>query len=504
MIDKERLRASRLFDLIVTPEEAANHITDGMIVGLGGFTAVGCPKELPVALASRESTGSESISLNVLSGGSVGPEVENLLAGAGIVKRRAPGTLAVYKPMQTGVNSGEIAYCDYHYSHMPQMLDYGFMGPVDVAVIEATAITADGNIIPTTSVGSSPTFARIADKIIVEINVTQPLELEGFHDLYTCSKPPKRAPIPILKPDDRIGTKYLIAGFDKIAAIVESNRKDQTKEFKAPDEDSKMIAEYLIDFLKSEIRAGRMPEGLLPIQSGFGNVGNAILDCLMTSEFENLELFTELAQPALLKLIENGKVKVVSCSALSSDKHSLESICNDPQRYKKNFILRPLEICNHPELIRRLGIIAINTPLEVDIYGNANSTHLMGSKMVNTIGGSGDFMRNAYLSIFTTPSTAKNKKISRIIPMVSHVDHTEHDWHVLITEHGIADLRGLSPRERAESIINQCADPLYRPQLRDYLLYAMQKGGHTPHDLESAFSFYKDFEKDGTMLHSHS
>lgn len=501
MIGKERLRDPRLFDLIVTPEEAANLITDGMAVGLGGFTAVGCPKEIPATLAKRTSITSESISLNVLSGGSVGPEVENLLAGAGMVKRRAPGTLAMYKPMQIGVNSGEIAYFDYHYSHMPQMLDYGFIGPVDVAVIEAMAITADGNIIPTTSVGSSPTFARIAEKIIVEINLTQPLGLEGFHDIYTCKKPPKRKPIPILKPDDRIGTNYVIAGFDKIAAIVESNRKDHTREFKAPDEDSNMIAEYLIDFLKYEIKAGRMPKGLLPIQSGFGNIGNAILDCLMKSEFENLELFTELAQPAVLKLIESGKVKIVSCSALPSDKQSLESICKNPQRYNKYFILRPLEICNHPELIRRLGVIAINTPLEVDIYGNSNSTHLMGSKMVNTIGGSGDFMRNAYLSIFTTPSTAKNKKITRIIPMVSHVDHTEHDWHVLITEHGIADLRGLSPRERAESIINNCADPSYRPQLQYYLSCSMQKSGHIPHDFENVFTFYKDFEETGTMLH---
>jgi len=501
MIGKERLRDPRLFDLIVAPEEAASLITDGMTVGFGGFTAVGCPKEIPITLSKKTTTNSNNISLNVLSGGSLGPEVENLLAGAGMVKRRAPGTLAMYKPMQIGINSGEIAYFDYHYSHMPQMLDYGFMGAVDVAVIEATAITAEGNIIPTTSVGSSPTFARIAEKVIVEINLSQPLGLEGFHDIYTCVKPPNREPIPILKPDDRIGTTYINVGFDKIAAIVETDRKDHTREFKAPDENSKMIAEYLIDFLKYEIKAGRMPKELLPIQSGFGHVGNAILDCLMKTEFENLELFTELAQPAILNLIESGKVKVVSCSALSPDKQTLERICKNPQRYRKYFILRPLEICNHPELIRRLGVIAINTPLEVDIYGNTNSTHLMGSRMVNTIGGSGDFMRNAYLSIFTTPSTAKNKKITRIVPMVGHVDHTEHDWHVLITEHGVADLRALSPRERAESIINNCADPSYRPQLLDYLRCSTRKSGHIPHDFANVFTFYKDFEKTGTMLH---
>jgi succinyl-CoA:acetate CoA-transferase len=219
----------------------------------------------------------------------------------------------------------------------------------------------------------------------------------------------------------------------------------------------------------------------------------------MKSKFNNIQLFTELAQPAILNLIDNGKVKIVSCSALSPDTKTLNKIYTETKRYQKYFILRPLEICNHPELIRRLGVIAINTPLEVDIYGNANSTHLIGSKMVNTIGGSGDFMRNAYLSIFTTPSTAKNKKITRIVPMVSHVDHTEHDWHVLITEHGVADLRGLSPRERADTIIKNCADPSYKPQLVDYLRCSIKKSGHTPHDFTKVFSCYTNLEKFGSM-----
>ena len=92
----------------------------------------------------------------------------------------------------------------------------------------------------------------------------------------------------------------------------------------------------------------------------------------------------------------------------------------------------------------------MNGMIEADIYGNVNSTHIMGSSMQNGIGGSGDFARNAYLAMFLSPSTAKNASISCIVPMVSHVDHTEHDVHVIITEQGIADLRGLPPRRRAQ------------------------------------------------------
>jgi len=121
--------------------------------------------------------------------------------------------------------------------------------------------------------------------------------------------------------------------------------------------------------------------------------------------------------------------------------------------YKQHIILRPQEISNSPEIARRLGVIAMNTAIEADIYGNVNSTHIMGSRLMNGIGGSGDFARSAYLSIFMTGSTAKNGDISCIVPMCSHVDHTEHDVCVIVTEQGLADLRNKSPRERALEVI---------------------------------------------------
>ena len=156
---------------------------------------------------------------------------------------------------------------------------------------------------------------------------------------------------------------------------------------------------------------------------------------------------------------------------------------------KNKIVLRTQEISNHPEVIRRLGVIAMNGLIEADIYGNVNSTHIRGTAIMNGIGGSGDFARNAYLSIFMTPSTAKGGSVSAIVPMVTHVDHTEHDVQIIVTEHGLADLRGLSPKQRAAVIIDNTADPSFRPALKDYFDRAcrLSPGKHTPHLLDEAF-----------------
>ena len=164
---------------------------------------------------------------------------------------------------------------------------------------------------------------------------------------------------------------------------------------------------------------------------------------------------------------------------------------------KDRLTLRQSEISNSPEVIRRLGVIAINTAIEVDIYGNANSTHISGTKMMNGIGGSGDFERNAYISIFTCSSVAKDGIISSIVPFVSHQDHSEHDVNVIVTEQGVADLRGKSPLERANLIIENCAHPDYKPLLRDYLKLAT--GGHTHHNLPCAFAFHDTLRRKGDM-----
>lgn len=139
----------------------------------------------------------------------------------------------------------------------------------------------------------------------------------------------------------------------------------------------------------------------------------------------------------------------------------------------------------------------MNTAIEADIFGNVNSTHITGIKMMNGIGGSGDFTRNGYISIFSCPSITKEGKISNIVPMVSHVDHSEHSVDIIITDQGVADLRGKDPVERAHEIIEHAAHPMYRDLLREYL--KIGRPGQTPHRLEAALAFHNEFNRSGDM-----
>jgi len=271
--------------------------------------------------------------------------------------------------------------------------------------------------------------------------------------------------------------------------------------FKLLDDDSRAIAGYLLDFLTNEVKHGRLPENLLPLQSGVGNIANAVLAGLLEGPFENLTSYTEVIQDGMVDLIDAGKVTVASGTAFSLSPEAAERMNEKARFYRDHIILRPMDVSNHPEVIRRMGVIACNGMIEADIYGNVNSTHVMGSRMMNGIGGSGDFTRNGYFSSFVTPSTAKGGAISAIVPMVSHVDHTEHDVDVIITEQGLADLRGLAPRQRAQAIIENCAHPDFKEPLREYVKLAATKanGQQTPHDLATALNWHVRFLETGSM-----
>lgn len=499
MLDQTRLRNPKLFDKIVSPAEAATLIEDGMNVGVSGFTPSGYPKKTTIALAKAIKNG-KKCKVNIWSGASVGPEIEEELAAVGGIKSRMPYYAASNKSMKAGINKGEIDYIDQHLSHFAQQVDYGFFGQVDVAIVEAAAITENGDIILGTGVGNAPMLIKHARKIIVEVNTTIPLSLEGMHDILILDKPPVRKEIPIYKVSDRVGSPYVTCGLERIDCIVESDIVDKVRDLCQPDATSNKIAENLIEFLEYEQKQGRIPEQMLPIQSGVGSIANAVLMGLANSKFENLEMYSEILQDAVFKLIKAGKIAHASGSAFTPSPLVRSMYEAEPELYQDKIILRPLDISNHPEVIRRLGVIALNTPLEFDIYGQANSTHVMGCTMMNGIGGSGDYMRNGYLSIFTTESTAKNGAISRIVPMVSHADHTEHDTMVFITEQGVADVRGLTPLKRAKLIINNCAHPDYRAQLLEYLNYSNHHfQGHEAQDLEHVFDMQSRFLRTGTM-----
>ncbi len=501
-----RIRSSRFQSKVMSADDAAALISDGDQVGFSGFTGSGYPKAVPGALARRvdavRASGAD-LRVGLCTGASTAPECDGELAGAGGVSFRMP-----YQSdpvMRQAINAGDIDYIDMHLSHSGPVLRHGFLGDMDVAVVEITAITEDGALIPSSSIGNNTVWLDSAKKVILEVNSWQSEELEGMHDVYTAvHTPPHNLPIPLVEPGDRIGTSTMHVDPDKVVAVVPTDAPDRNTPFKEIDEDSRTIGNLYVDFLLNEVKQGRLPQNLLPLQSGVGNIANAVLGGLLAHpQLGHLTSYTEVIQDGMVDLIDAGKLDVASATAFSLSPEAAVKMNDRADFYRKFIVLRPQEISNSPEVIRRLGVLTCNGIVEADIYGNINSTHIMGSRMQNGIGGSGDFTRNAYISAFVTPSTAKGGAISCIVPMVSHHDHTEHDVMVVITEQGVADLRGLAPRKRAQQII-KVAHPSYRPMLEEYVERAARNanGAHTPHDLAEALSWHVRMLKTGSMLPS--
>ncbi|MFC5951976.1 acetyl-CoA hydrolase/transferase family protein [Pseudonocardia lutea] len=498
-----RIANAELRRKVVPAEAAAALIPAGANVGMSGFTGAGYPKAVPLALARRISDATAAgtpFRVSVWTGASTAPELDGALAEADGIELRLPYQSDPVSRRK--INAGLMEYIDVHLSHVAQLVWEGFLGHLDVALVEISGITEDGRLVPSSSVGNNKTWIDQADRVILEVNSWQSTELEGLHDIYYgTALPPHRVPIPLTRPGDRIGTPYLVCPPEKIAAIVETDRPDRNTAFAEPDDASQRIAGHLLEFLEHEVAHGRLPATLLPLQSGVGNVANAVLNGLGAGPFENLTAYTEVIQDGMLGLLRSGTLSVASATAFSLSPLAAEEINANAGAYRDRIVLRPQEISNHPEVVRRLGVLAMNGIIEADLYGNINSTHLMGSQIQNGIGGSGDFARNAYISFFLTPSTAKAGAISSIVPMVSHVDHTEHDVHVLVTEQGLADLRGLAPRRRARQIIDRCAHPDYRPLLEDYHQRALSgsPGKHTPHLIEEALGWHERYLTTGSM-----
>ncbi|MCL1938148.1 MAG: acetyl-CoA hydrolase/transferase family protein [Candidatus Azobacteroides sp.] len=480
-------------------EEAASLIVHGDIIGFSGFTAAGCPKAITIALSKRaeeEHAKGHPFKVGIYTGASTGDSIDGVLARAHAIQFRTP--YQSNKDLRVELNAHGANYFDLHLSELAQYLRYGFFPKPQYAILEASQITDDGKIYLTSAVGIAPTIARLADKIFIELNAYHPKELAGIHDIYEPADPPFRREIPVYTPSDRIGLPYIQVDPKKIVGIVDTNLPNEIGAFTPEDEVTNQIGKNVANFLSSEIQAGKIPASFLPVQSGVGNIANAVLGAMGLNEgIPAFQIYTEVIQDSVITLMKQGRVKFASGCSLTLSTPVLEEVYHQLDFFKQKIVLRPQEISNNPEVVRRLGLISINTALEADIFGNINSTHVCGTRMMNGIGGSADFCRNAYLSIFTTPSTAKGGKISSIVPFVSHVDHSEHSVKILVTEHGVADLRGLAPIQRAEIIIEHCVDPEYKDLLRQYLQLGQK--GHTPQNMAAAFAFHNALNKTGDM-----
>ena len=483
----------------ISAEEAAEMIFDGATIGLSGFTAPGTPKFITEALAAkatREHEAGRPFKVNLFTGASTSDHVDGVLSRANAYNMRAP--YQNVPDLRKRINAHDCHYFDRHLSEMAQEVRYGTYGDIDFAIIEAADITDSGEVILGCGVGNVPTYAKLAKKIFIELNDKLPKELLGMHDIYLPMDPPYRREIPVYSPSDRAGSPILKIDPAKVVGIVRTSSYDCVKPFTAPDEVSTMIGKNVVRFLVSEYKAGRLPKEFLPLQSGVGNVANAVLyDLGESKELPNFMMYTEVIQDAVLQLLQKGKCTFASTCSMTFTDDTEKVLFSDMKFFHDKIVMRPAEISNSPEVIRRLGVIAMNTALEVDLFGSVNSTHVLGTRMMNGIGGSGDFTRNAYLSIFSCPSITKGGLISNIVPMVAHPDHSEHSVDVVVTDQGIADLRHKDPVERAHTLIENCAHPMYRELLLDYLNLGTK--GQTPHTLSAAFAFHNAFNETGDM-----
>ncbi|MFB6160760.1 MAG: acetyl-CoA hydrolase/transferase C-terminal domain-containing protein [Haloferacaceae archaeon] len=467
----------------VSAERAAELVDSGDVVGVSGFSNSGYPKAVPPALAEREGLSD----LTILSGGTVGDELDDVLVGSGAVSRRIPYQSG--EETRRRANDGRLAYADRHISQMGYDTRYGFFGDVDVAIVEALAVE-DGEVVPTTSLGNTPVYVAEADTVIVEVNDHQHPDLRRLHDVYVPDDPPDREPIPITSPGDRIGRSTIPV--DHVDAVVETDAADKTYQYGRGGETQAAIVENLTDLLVADMAAGRIPDDELRLQFGVGGLNNRLLESIpsIAEHADTVSFYGEALQDGILDNLAEGHMDVASGCALALTREGQRRLFDDIDTFADRMVLRPQEVSNSPEVVRRLGVVTINVALEVDIYGNANSTHLFGRDILNGLGGSGDFVRNGLVSIVALPSTAKGGDVSRVVPMVPHVDHNEHDIDVVVTERGVADLRGLSPRERAVELIENCAHPSYEDELMDYYERARRDGGQTPHHLDEALDWH--------------
>jgi acyl-CoA hydrolase len=491
----ERVECKELLDRLMPVEEAARFVQDRYKIAISGFTKAGEPKSFLPGLARYLAKYAPKTKIGLFSGASLAEDVENPIAS--FVGKRGPYMSS--SASRKLIHSGEMDFADIHLSAFARNIVYGFYGDIDMAVVEVSRIRPDGSVILSSSVGISAEAMAKAKKIILEVNPSIP-DFTGFHDIVLPKTHPHVGwPIPIVNVADRVGTPYVEIDKSKVVALVESDKPDYPVAFKPATETDRRIARNVIDFLLYCQQKFNWGKRLPPIQSGVGNVANAIIGELYESPFQRVRFWTEVFQDGMMRYVEDDeKFESASATAFSFSEHGRHEFERLFARCRERVVLRPMWLSNSAELISRLFVIAMNTPIEVDIYGHVNSTHVDGSRVVNGLGGSGDFFRHAYLSIVHTPSIRRlrdGRTVSCVMPYVRHIDHTEHDIHCVVTEQGYAlntEIR--SARRRAEDIISRCAHPHFRPVLRDYVKLAGEGDEPRPTNMEILQGWWKDYD----------
>jgi acetyl-CoA hydrolase len=491
----ERIENKVLLSRVLPVEEAVKYVTDRCTLATSGFMRAGEPKTFLPALADHLARKAPDTRITLLSGASLSQDVEDPLAP--FIARRGPYMAS--PASRRLIHAGQMAFTDVHFSQFARNIMAGFYGEVDLAVVEVSRICADGSVVLGSSVGIAAEALHRARKVVLEVNTAIP-DYSGFHDVVLPPVYPQPGwPLPITGVGDRIGTPCVRFDTSKVVAVVESHVPDHPVPFKETSQTDRRIAEHVVSFLlhcRDWLGWGsRMP----PIQSGVGHLANAIVKELYRSPFQRMRFWTEAFQDGMLRYLESEeKFECATATGLSLSAPAQDELLRLFSRCRDRLVLRPMWVTNSPEVISRLFVVSLNTPVEVDIYGHVNSSHVEGSRVIHGLGGSGDFMRNAYVSVVHTPSTRHLKDgrtVSCILPVVRHIDHTEHDIKCVVTEQGYAvnmDIR--SPRHRAEEVIEKCAHPHFRPLLKSYLKLAGRGDEPNVVDVVTLDGWWKDYD----------
>jgi len=485
----------------IFPEEAAALVRHGATVAFSGFTQAGTAKAVPRAIAERARSlhaAGEPFKIRVITGGAGGPSLDEVLARAEAISWLVP--LQNTPTLRVQINREEVEYMDLHLSAVSRMVRAGFLGKVDLAVIEATDITPEGRVYLSSSIGASPTFLETAEKVIIELNRYHSRRLPEMADILISPPVPHRPPLPIHDPLTKVGYPYAVVDPAKVVGIVETNEPDDiVSAGGGGGAVSRRIAAHVVNFLVEEIHAGHVPGEFLPLQVGVGPVATGVLVALAQNPFiPPFKMYTLSILDAVVDLMEQGKVTAASATSLSVTPDVARRVYDNMDFFAPRIVLRPQEISNDGGVVRRLAVIALNSALEVDIYGNVNASHVYGTDIVNGIGGSGEFTRNSFLSIIMCPSISLGGRISNVVPMCPHIDSNEHSVQVIVTEQGLADLRGLGPMQRAKLIIENCAHPAYREPLHKYI--EGSRMGHIRHNLDTCYEWHINLMEQGTMV----
>lgn len=506
-MDLSRIENAALREKVMSAEQAASFIQDGMTVGIPHFICYDSPVSVARAVLDRKQKG-EDLKLHLVSAASPTPVISEGWTKAGITKSFMPYIQSTSAMREYSNTPGGIDFMDFRLSLIPEYIRHGYLGDIDVALVSVAGITEDGKLKPSVCSGYTQTILNAAKKVILEINLQSSADMYLLHDVYDPGNRPNRQPIPITHADDVIGSHFYTCDPEKIAGIVVTDEPLFLSPMWYPltadeaPEEVKNMAHYFVEFLLKEVEEGRMPKELPPIQTGGGMVAGTVLR-EMGKHFKGMEMYTEAVLEDGMRMLEDGSLKFISTAGFGCSGATTARILENPKEFEGRLMVRPCEISNNPEVIRRLGLIAMNNIVEADIYGNINSTHALGSQVISGIGGALDFAQNAGLTCYFTLSTAKKGAVSSIVPHCSHIDITEHDANIIVTEYGVADLRNKSPRQRVAEMI-RIAHPDYRPMLQDYYDRALKACGpnkaHTPIILEELGDWHIRARDTGTMM----